>query len=68
MDWVQIISTLGFPITMCGVMAWYVKYSQDESNKRIDSLNETHKEEVTSIKEALNNNTLVLQKLIDKLG
>lgn len=68
MDWVQIISTLGFPIAMCGVMAWYVKYSQDESNKRIDSLNETHKEEVTSIKEALNNNTLVLQKLIDKLG
>lgn len=68
MDWVQIVSALGFPIAMCGAMAWFVKYSMDESNKRIDNLNETHKEEVTSIKDALNNNTLVLQKLIDKLG
>lgn len=68
MDWIQIVSTLGFPIVMCGAMAWYVKYSTDESNKRIDALNSTHKEEVTSIKDALNNNTLVLQKLIDKLG
>lgn len=68
MDWIQIVSTLGFPIVMCGAMAWYVKYSNDESNKRLDNLNETHKEEVSSIKDALNNNTLVLQKLIDKLG
>jgi len=68
MDWLQLVSTLGFPIVMCGVMSWYVKYSTDESNKRIDALNDNHKEEVSSIKEALNNNTLVLQKLVDKLG
>lgn len=68
MDWVTIVSTLGFPIVMCGAMAWYVKYSTDESNKRIDALNDTHRDEVNSIKDALNNNTLVLQKLIDKLG
>lgn len=67
MDWMQLVSTLGFPIVMCGAMAWYVKYSTDESNKRIDSLNENHRGEVNSIKDALNNNTLVLQKLIDKL-
>lgn len=67
MDWMQLVSTLGFPIVMCGAMAWYVKYSTDESNKRIDSLNENHRDEVNSIKDALNNNTLVLQKLIDKL-
>lgn len=68
MDWIQLVSTLGFPIVMCGAMAWYVKYSTDESNKRIDALNDTHKTEVNSIKDALNNNTLVLQKLIDKMG
>lgn len=66
-DITTIITTVGFPIVMCGAMAWYVKYSTDESNKRIDALNENHKAEVTSIKDALNNNTLVLQKLIDKL-
>lgn len=68
MDWIQIVSTLGFPIVMCGAMAWYVKYITDQNNIRIDNLNKTHNEEVTSIKDALNNNTLVLQKLIDKMG
>lgn len=68
MDWIQIVSTLGFPIVMCGAMAWYVKYITDQNNLRIDNLNKTHNEEVTSIKDALNNNTLVLQKLIDKMG
>ena len=29
---------------------------------------ESHKEEVNKMTEALNNNTLALQKLIDKLG
>ena len=53
---------------MCGAMAWYVKYITDQNNLRIDNLNKTHNEEVTSIKDALNNNTLVLQKLIDKMG
>lgn len=68
MDWIQLVSTLGFPIIMCGAMAWYVKYITDQNNMRIDNLNKTHNDEVTSIKDALNNNTLVLQKLIDKLN
>lgn len=51
------ISTLGFPIVMCGAMFWYMLKEKD-----------THKEEMNSVTEALNNNTLILQKLCDKLG
>lgn len=51
------ISTLGFPIVMCGVMFWYMLKEKD-----------AHKEEMNSVTEALNNNTLILQKLCDKLG
>ena len=53
---IQIVSTLGFPIVMCGAMFWYMLKEKD-----------THKEEMNSITEALNNNTLILQKLCDRL-
>ena len=54
---VQIVAQLGFPIAMCLLMFWYVT-KKDES----------HKEEIDKMSEAVNNNTLVMQKLIDKLG
>lgn len=52
----QLISTVGFPIAMCGLMAYYIKYTEDR-----------HREEVASLRDALNNNTTVLQKLVDSL-
>lgn len=51
-----LISTLGFPIGMCLIMCYY-----------INKINDTHKEETDKFAEALNNNTVVLQKLCDKL-
>lgn len=65
MDWIQAVSVLGFPIVMCGAMAWYVKYITDVNNKQIEQLNNTHKEEMKDVTEALNNNTLALQHLTD---
>lgn len=50
------ISTLGFPIVMCGAMFWYMIKEKD-----------AHIEEMNSVTEALNNNTLILQKLCDRL-
>ena len=50
------ISTLGFPIVMCGAMFWFMLKE-----------NETHKEEMNRVTEALNNNTLILQKLCDRI-
>lgn len=54
---VNIITSVGFPIVACGACFWYI-------NKQ----NARHKEEVDKISEALNNNTIVMQKLVDKLG
>ena len=53
----QIISSIGFPIVACIGCAWYI-------NKQSDS----HKAEIEKITEALNNNTIALNRLIDKLG
>lgn len=64
----QIISTVGFPITMVGVMSYYVKYITDQNSARMDKLNADHKAEMDSVTEALNNNTLALQHLTDLMA
>ena len=55
-DLSTLISTLGFPMGMCLIMCYY-----------INKINDTHKEETGKFANALNNNTVVLQKLCDKL-
>lgn len=54
---VQLVSSLGFPIACCIAMFW-------QNNK----LNESHKAEVSKLNEAINNNTIALNHIIDKLG
>lgn len=77
-DVVQIISTVGFPIVACIAMALFFKYMVDRSYEERTQLNaqhredimkltEQHKEEMKTLVEALNNNTLAVQKLCDKL-
>lgn len=53
----QAISSLGFPIAVCLICFWYI-------NKR----EEQNKDERDKLSEAVNNNTLVMQKLVDRLG
>ena len=65
---IQMITTVGFPIVMCGAMAWYVKYISDRHSQEVQQLNEQHQGEMKQVTEALNNNTLALQKLCDKIG
>lgn len=64
----QAITTVGFPIVMCGVMAWYVKYITDKNREEIDELNKQHDDELSGITVAINNNTIALTKLCERLG
>lgn len=56
-DMITIVSSLGFPIAMCLILCYYV-----------NKINESHKIESKDFADALNANTVVLQKLCDKLG
>ena len=59
MDWnvlMQMVSTLGFPIVCCGFLGWYIVRTTD-----------AHKAESDKMTEAIHNNTMVIQKLVDKL-
>lgn len=52
-----LITSVGFPIVVCLVCFWYIK-----------TMTETHKDEVRQLTEAIQNNTLVMQQLVDKMG
>lgn len=52
----EIIVNLGFPVVVALVSMWYINRQQ-----------EAHQAEVSKLSEAINNNTLVMQQLIDKL-
>lgn len=64
----SLISNVGFPIVCFLACAWYVKYREDKNDEKIDKLNTQHDEEIKRMVEALNNNTLAITKLTDKLG
>lgn len=60
-----IINTLGVPTAVAIASMWYVKYREDKNDERLEKLNEVHKQEMSDITEALNNNTLALQRICD---
>lgn len=68
MDITQLISNLGFPIAACFAMAYYVKYTTDRYQKQIDDIRKSHEEETKKLAEAVNNNTMALKLLTEKLG
>lgn len=63
-----LISTVGFPIVCFLMCGWYVKYREDKNDEKVEKLNSQHDEENRRMIDAVNNNTLALQKLTDKLG
>lgn len=53
---VELISTVAFPVCMCVLEAWYIKYQTDEYNKKVQEFNKS-----------LDANTLILTRLTEKL-
>lgn len=64
---IAMIGSLGFPIVACIAMGWFFARVNDNYRNDIKEINATHKEEVKAMTEAIQNNTLVIQKLVDKL-
>lgn len=66
-----ILGNYAFPIVCCITMAYFVKYMYDQTNTRVDKLNEEHKNEVDTLSEVIKNNTIALEKmntLIEQIG
>lgn len=59
-----LITTVGFPIAMCLLFAWYI-YKRDENDSVKDM---EHKKEIDKLSEAINNNTIIMEKLLKVLS
>ncbi len=64
----QAISTMGFPIVMCIVVCFYVKYIMDKNSEQLQMIMDKHREESKEMTKAIENNTLALTRLIEKIG
>lgn len=59
------IQTVGFPAVCVLGMGWYVKYITDQHHDELQKMQDQHRQEMNDVTQALNNNTLALQKLAD---
>ena len=57
MDIMQVLQSFGFPCACLVALGWYVKHITDQ-----------FREDVKQMVDSYNKNTLVLQKLCDKIG
>lgn len=71
MDIATLLGSYAFPVVACIVMAIYVKEMSQNNREDTKALNEQHTKEMNAfkdeIKEALNNNTIALKKLCERL-
>lgn len=63
----QLISNYIFPVVACIALAWYFAKVNEQYRQDIKDLNATHKEETKQLSEAIDNNTKVIQRLLDKM-
>lgn len=59
----QAVSTVGFPIVCCGALGWAFYKMNAQHSEQIKELTESHRSEMNELKQALENNTLAVQKL-----
>lgn len=75
---IQVVQQLGFPVAVAVACAFYIKYRDDRNDQKLEKLQTSyseemkseradHKQEMQTMTEAIQNNTLVVQKLLDKL-
>lgn len=68
MDTISIISQLGFPISACIAMAWYVKYITDRNMKQTDDMMERYTESLDTVRAAISNQTIAINALAAQLS
>lgn len=63
----QLIGSLGFPIAACVYLFYSMQKERDSNNAQREADRQEHRAEMGKVTEALNNNTIVIQKLVDAL-
>lgn len=65
---INLLEQYGIAVVLCLLMAYFVKYMFDKFVSLLDAEQKAHKQEMQTVTEALNNNTLALQRLSDLIN
>ena len=63
-----LINSVGFPIAMCVIMMYYIKYVTDNNKAEIEKITNEHRAEMVEITKAVENNTIALTQLSERLA
>ena len=64
----QLVGSLGFPIAACIYLFYSMQKEREQNAAQREADRVEHKIEMEKVTDALNNNTLVIQKLVDTLS
>ena len=64
---IQMIGSLGFPICACIFLGIYFQKVQENYRADIKEMQNLHKSETDKMTEAINNNNILLQRILDRL-
>lgn len=67
-QWIQIISTYGVSIAAMVALAVYIVKKDKENQAVINEIMNEHKSEVNDLRKTIENNTLIVTKLYERLS
>lgn len=67
-QWIQIISTYGVSIAAMIALAVYIVKKDKENQAVINEIMNEHKSEVNDLRKTIENNTMVVTKLYERLS
>ena len=67
-QWLQIISTYGVSIAAMIALAVYIVKKDKENQAVINEIMNEHKSEVNNLRQTIENNTLIVTKLYERLS
>ena len=67
-QWIQIISTYGISIAAMVALAYYIVKKDGENKQIISEIMNEHKTEVAELRKTIENNTLIVNKLYERLS
>lgn len=67
-QWIQIIATYGVSIAAMIALACYIVKKDKENQQIINEIMNEHKTEVNELRKTIDNNTLIVSKLYERLS
>lgn len=64
---INAVQSLGVAVVLCLLMAYFVKYMFDKFMSQRDADSQLYNEQISALKDAINNNTIVMTQILSAL-